>query len=86
MTQEAERLGARCIGWDLSAIDWGPFGTAPKIAARLKRAQMGDILLMHDGRNRHNRPDELLRVLPGFLDELAGRKVACHALGAELVA
>lgn len=85
MTQEAEKLGACCIGWDLSAVDWGPFGTAPKIAARLNRAESGDILLMHDGRNRHNRPDELMRVLPGFLDDLATRKVSCHILGTEFV-
>jgi hypothetical protein len=33
----------------------------------------GDIVLMHDGRSRRNRPDELLRVLPRALTELVER-------------
>jgi len=30
-------------------------------------------VLMHDGRNQHNRPDELTKVLPAFLQRLATR-------------
>jgi len=33
----------------------------------------GDIVLMHDGQNVHNHPDQLLQVLPDFLSELASR-------------
>ena len=53
--------------WDVSAIDWGPLGKAPRIAQRLARIEPNDIVLMHDGRNEHNRPDELLKVLPQLL-------------------
>lgn len=75
MTDEAASLGAIRVGWDVSAIDWGPLGSAGRIAARLHSAGDGDVILMHDGRNRHNRPDELLRVLPAFLRELPGRNL-----------
>ncbi len=81
MTEAAAECGEVTVDWHLSAVDWGPFGTAPRIAARLRRAGAGDIVLMHDGRNRHNRPDELLRVLPAFLEELAGRGSGSVALG-----
>jgi peptidoglycan/xylan/chitin deacetylase (PgdA/CDA1 family) len=55
------------VMWDVSAIDWGWLGTAPRIARRLARIRDGQIVLMHDGANRHNRPDQLLKVLPQFL-------------------
>ncbi len=70
MIEEAVRCGETPIGWHLSAIDWGAFGTSRRIAARLRRIKPGDIVLMHDGRNRHNRPEQLLQVLPTLLDEL----------------
>ncbi len=41
---------------------------------------------MHDGRNRHNRPDELMRMLPGFLDELRSRQLTALPLGHDLFA
>lgn len=81
MNDEARLCGETPVDWDLSAIDWGPFGSAQRIAARLQHVRAGDIVLMHDGRNRHNRPDELLRVLPGFLDELQRRRMRSVALG-----
>lgn len=81
MSDEAHLCGATAVAWDLSAIDWGPLGTAQRIAARLQRLISGDIVLMHDGRNRYNRPDELLRVLPGFLDELQRRQIRPVLLG-----
>lgn len=81
MNKEAQVCGETPVAWDLSAIDWGPFGTAQRIAARLRRVRPGDIVLMHDGRNRRNRPDELLRVLPGFLDELQRRRMRSVLLG-----
>lgn len=81
MNDEAELCGSMPVTWDLSAVDWGPFGTARRIAVRLQRVSPGDIVLMHDGRNRHNHPDELLRVLPSFLDELQRRRMRTVLLG-----
>jgi peptidoglycan/xylan/chitin deacetylase (PgdA/CDA1 family) len=73
MTDEARLHGERMIMWDRSAIDWGWLGTAPRIAARLARVRAGDVVLMHDGQNVHNRPDQLLQTLPEFLRALASR-------------
>jgi peptidoglycan/xylan/chitin deacetylase (PgdA/CDA1 family) len=70
MSDEANRCAQDVVLWDRSAVDWGMLGRAPGIAARLARVRSGEIVLMHDGRNRHNRPDQLVRVLPGFLREL----------------
>jgi peptidoglycan/xylan/chitin deacetylase (PgdA/CDA1 family) len=67
MLDEARMLGEEVVMWDRSAIDWGWLGTAERIETRLNRAQPGDIVLMHDGANKHNRPDQLLRVLPRVL-------------------
>jgi peptidoglycan/xylan/chitin deacetylase (PgdA/CDA1 family) len=80
MTDEAQLHGERMSMWDRSAIDWGWLGTAPRIAVRLNRVRAGDIVLMHDGQNIHNRPDQLLQVLPGFLRELARRGLRSRSL------
>jgi peptidoglycan-N-acetylglucosamine deacetylase len=80
MTDEARLHGERMILWDLSAIDWGWLGTAPRIAARLARVRANDVVLMHDGQNVHNRPDQLLHVLPEFLRELARRGLQSERL------
>ena len=82
MTDEARLYGERMVLWDRSAIDWGWLGTAPRIAARLARVLVGDIVLMHDGRNLHNRPDQMLQVLPDFLRELARRGLRSSELPA----
>ncbi|HEY8540225.1 MAG TPA: polysaccharide deacetylase family protein [Steroidobacteraceae bacterium] len=74
MLEQAEMQGERILMWDVSAIDWGLLGTSDRIAARLARVRDGQIVLMHDGRNRHNRPDQLLSVLPEFLSARALRK------------
>jgi len=73
MADEAQNGGQRVVLWTLSAVDWGPLGCAERIAARLDHVDGGDIVLMHDGRNRHNRPEESLRVLPAFLRGIRGR-------------
>jgi peptidoglycan/xylan/chitin deacetylase (PgdA/CDA1 family) len=73
MSDEAQACGQSVVLWDVSATDWGPFGRAPRIAQRLERIQANDIVLMHDARNEHNRPDELLRVLPAMLERLRQR-------------
>lgn len=80
MIEEAALCGEALVDWDLSAVDWGPFGASRRIAARLSRIQAGDIVLMHDGRNRRNRPDELLAILPEFLDELRRRHLRSVSL------
>jgi peptidoglycan-N-acetylglucosamine deacetylase len=82
MLDEAERSGQRTVLWSLSAIDWGPLGHAAGIAKRVRGVGPGDIVLMHDGRNRHNRPDELLQVLPRLLAELNERRLGSTALAA----
>jgi len=67
MLEEAAAQGESLVMWDRSAIDWGWWGRADGIARRLQRARNGDVILMHDGANKHNRPDQLLQVLPAFL-------------------
>jgi peptidoglycan/xylan/chitin deacetylase (PgdA/CDA1 family) len=81
MEDEAHQQGETIVMWNVSAIDWGPLGDAERISQRLRRIQPGDIALMHDGRNRHNRPDELLRALPGFLSDLRARDLHAASLG-----
>ena len=80
MTEEAGERGEATVMWDLSAIDWGFMGRAERIATRLQRVRPGHIVLMHDGRNRHNRPDQLIQVLPGFLQELKRRQLTASLL------
>lgn len=69
MLEEAERGGQIRVLWSRSAVDWGPLGEARGIARRLGAAQPGDIVLMHDGGYGINRPAELVKVLPGFLEQ-----------------
>jgi peptidoglycan/xylan/chitin deacetylase (PgdA/CDA1 family) len=76
MVEEAALSGQRTVLWSLSAIDWGPLGHASSIAARLNKVGPCDVVLMHDGRCRHNRPDQMLQVLPGLLARLDERRLA----------
>lgn len=71
--EEAERGGQTLVLWNRSAVDWGPLGSARRIAHRLSAAQAGDIVLMHDGGRGINHPDELVKVLPEFLSNLSRR-------------
>ncbi|MDT8408148.1 MAG: polysaccharide deacetylase family protein [Wenzhouxiangellaceae bacterium] len=73
MRAAAAAAGQRVALWSRSAVDWGPAAKASQISARLGRVEAGDIILMHDGRNRHNRPAVTLEALPGFLSLLADR-------------
>ncbi len=73
MADAAQDGGQGIVLWSLSAIDWGPLGRAEQIGARLDRVEAGDIVLMHDGRHRHNHPEETLCVLSSFLGRLNSR-------------
>lgn len=73
MSDEAHRCGEQVVLWNVSAIDWGPLGAAEGIEKRLDAVKAGDIVLMHDGQNKHNRPDQLLQILPQFLRKLSDR-------------
>lgn len=80
MADEARRQGEHIVLWNLSALDWGLLGSAARIERRLSQAKANDIVLMHDGRNRRNRPDQLLQVLPAFLLELSRRGLRSYCL------
>jgi peptidoglycan-N-acetylglucosamine deacetylase len=82
MSDEARLCGERVVLWNVSAIDWGPLGTAEGIEKRLDAVRGGNIVLMHDGRNQHNRPDELIKILPAFLRRLADRGLRAELLPA----
>lgn len=73
MIEEAERGGQTLVLWNHSAVDWGPLGSARRVAHRLSAAQAGDIVLMHDGGRSINHPEELVKVLPEFLSNLSRR-------------
>jgi peptidoglycan-N-acetylglucosamine deacetylase len=60
--------GQEVVLWSRSARDWGPWGTPGQIRRRLLRAAPGDIVLMHDGRNRINRPGATLQALDEVLE------------------
>jgi peptidoglycan/xylan/chitin deacetylase (PgdA/CDA1 family) len=78
--EEARDSGQALVLWSVSAVDWGPLGSASGIAARLNRTVAGDIVLMHDGGRGINRPDQLLRALPVFLARLRQRGLAAAPL------
>ena len=85
-TDEAQRCGETVALWSRSAVDWGPLGRESGIAARLRRTQAGDIVLMHDGRGRINRPDALCRVLPEFLASVGSRGLVSASLSEAVAA
>lgn len=80
MLDAAVQGGQEVVGWSRSAIDWGPFADVARIRRRLKRIEAGEIVLMHDGRNRHNRPAALVRCLPACLAALASRRLVASPL------
>ena len=80
MSEEASRAGQAQASWNRSAIDWGMLGSATGIVRRLQRVASGSVVLMHDGRNQHNRPDQLVQVLPRFLAELRARGIEAGKL------
>jgi len=80
MSDEAHRCGEQVVLWNVSAVDWGPLGVADSIEKRLDAVKGGHIVLMHDGQNKHNRPDQLLQILPLFLRKLSDRGLQAAVL------
>lgn len=76
LVEAARDEGQRIALWSVSAVDWGPFATPARIRTRLAGLRGGDIVLMHDGPLRHNRPDCTLDVLPATLAGLPQRGLA----------
>ncbi len=70
LVEAAREEGQRVALWSVSAVDWGPLATPERILARLGALRPGDIVLMHDGPLRQNRPGHTLRVLPSLLATL----------------
>lgn len=68
MSRAARELGLTTVMWSRSAMDWGPWGSASRIARRLTAARPGDILLLHDAPREKNRTDAMLEVLPSFIE------------------
>ena len=84
MAEEATQSGQRIVLWSRSAIDWGPFARPDRVAARLRAADAGDIVLMHDGRNQSNHPAVTVEVLPAVLRQFADRKLSTALLPSRL--
>jgi hypothetical protein len=80
MTAEAVRTGQRVVLWDRSAIDWGPFAAPVRVERRLGGARAGEIVLLHDARNRRNRPDVTVGVLSRLLQAYAARGLSAAPL------
>jgi len=80
MFDEARRCGQHVVLWSLSAMDWGVFARKDRVARRLERMQAGDIVLLHDGRNRHNHPETVVDVLPSLLISLSRRGLVTASL------
>ncbi|HSC69039.1 MAG TPA: polysaccharide deacetylase family protein [Cellvibrio sp.] len=79
MLKQAHQEQMTTVLWSRSIIDWGALGTEAGISQRLDRIKPGDIVLMHDGKREHNRPDITMRCLPVFLEGLAQKSlVACN--------
>src|SRR5690606_12707603 len=80
MRRQAALNNMETVLWNHSIVDWGMLGNASGIRSRLSRIKAGDIVLMHDGQREHNRPDNLLRYLPGFLASLPGKELNTRSL------
>ncbi|MFU8831967.1 MAG: polysaccharide deacetylase family protein [Wenzhouxiangella sp.] len=80
MRQAAAKHDQRIVLWSKSALDWGPWATAASVTRRLQVVAGGDIVLMHDGRNRHNRPELVLQALPEFVSYLADHRLRAMPL------
>lgn len=80
MRKQAQAEHMATVLWSRSIIDWGVLGTKTGIARRLARIKAGDIVLMHDGKREHNRPEIMLQCLPAFLRSLSDRALIARNL------
>lgn len=69
MLEQARELGQHLLLWDRSAIDWGWLGHERLVARRLHAVKPGEVVLLHDAVNKHNKPNAMLSVLPAFLKQ-----------------
>lgn len=70
MLKQASLANMRTVLWSRSAVDWGPLGTARRVASRLQTICAGDIVLMHDAPRHRNHPEVMLALLPGLIENL----------------
>jgi peptidoglycan/xylan/chitin deacetylase (PgdA/CDA1 family) len=70
LAEVAGEEGQQVALWSVSAVDWGPLATPPRIFGRLHSIRPGDIVLLHDGPLRHNHPEATVGVLPLLLSML----------------
>ena len=75
MLNQARLENMTTVLWSLSAIDWGPRATVAGIGKRLSSLKFGDIVLMHDGKRRHNRPELTALQLPLLIESLKERGI-----------
>lgn len=77
MVSHCQTLQQKMILWDQSAIDWGLLGVTPLIKRRLRKAYrrsdtpQGQVVLLHDTKNRQNQPERSYTALAQFLRESA---------------
>lgn len=80
MREQAHAAQMMTVLWNRSVIDWGILGTRAGISRRLDNVAAGDIVLLHDGRPEHNRPDYTYQCLPQFLSRLADKSLVAQSL------
>lgn len=80
MLEQARELGQQLLLWHRSAIDWGWFGRERLIAHRLQAIKPGEVVLLHDAVNEHNKPDAMLNILPAFLKQKLNEGVRFEAV------
>jgi peptidoglycan/xylan/chitin deacetylase (PgdA/CDA1 family) len=80
MRKQAHAENMATVLWSHSIIDWGPLGTEAGISKRLERIKPDDIVLMHDGKREHNRPDIIIQCLPRYLKSLSERSFVARSL------
>lgn len=84
MLEQACSGNMRTVLWSRSAIDWGPLGTARRVASRLQTICAGDIVLMHDAPRHQNHPEVILALLPGLIENLHKQGLVLRTLDAVL--
>jgi peptidoglycan/xylan/chitin deacetylase (PgdA/CDA1 family) len=80
MREQAHVQNMTTVLWSHSLIDWGLLGTPLGISQRLSQIKADDIVLMHDGKRKHNHPQITLQCLPNFLRSLQKKSLAAVTL------